>query len=66
MTHVESLTSIVPKRSHSFLLGTTVPAPVPLNEHLSQLITSGASPSEVEQAETKWIEDHQLMTFEDG
>ena len=39
---------------------------MPLAEHLTELIASGASPSELEQAETQWIEDHQLMTFEEG
>ncbi|KAL7417440.1 isocitrate lyase and phosphorylmutase [Mrakia frigida] len=60
------LSSTVDPRDHRFLLGSTLPSSLPLAEHLANLVASGTSPAEIESVESRWIEDHKLMTFQEA
>lgn len=62
---VRSLTTITGS-SHFSLLGCTVPSNLPLAESLAKHVEAGRSSEEVEEFEERWLDGHNLLTYEQG
>ena len=59
------LSSTIDVRDHEFILGVTEDIE-PLAETLQAMQLKGASGSEIDTYEAKWVEQHNLVTFDEG
>ena len=59
------LSSTVDVNDHEFVLGTTKPGE-PLADEIARAEAKAMTGSEVEDIETKWLEEHPLCTFHQG
>lgn len=59
------LSSAVDVRDHEFILGVNEDVE-PLSETLQTMELEGASGAEIDAYEAKWVEEHELMTFDEG
>ena len=59
------LSSAIDVRDHEFILGVTDDVE-PLAEALQDMQIRGASGSEIDAYEAKWVEQHKLVTFDEG
>ena len=60
------ISSAVDVRDHEFLLGITVEGEQPLSEILQEMEMKGASGAEIDAAESEWVKEHRLITFDEG
>lgn len=59
------LSSAIDVRDHEYILGVTEET-TPLAEALQEMEMNGASGSEVDHFEARWVEKHRLLTFDEG
>ena len=59
------LSSAIDVRDHEFILGVTEDVE-PLAETLQDMQLKGASGSEIDTYEAQWVEQHKLVTFDEG
>lgn len=59
------LSSAIDVRDHEFILGVTEDVE-PLAETLQAMQLEGASGPEIDTYEAKWVEQHKLVTFDEG
>lgn len=59
------ISSNVDVRDHEFILGVTEDVK-PLAETLYELEAKGASAEEINRAEKKWVDKHELVTYDEG
>ncbi|KAI9716832.1 MAG: hypothetical protein M1812_005172 [Candelaria pacifica] len=59
------LSSAIDVRDHEYILGVAEDAE-PLAETLQAMELEGAAGEEIDQYEAKWVEQHELMTFDQG
>ena len=59
------LSSAIDVRDHEFILGVTEDVE-PLAETLQAMQLKGASGSEIDTYEAEWVEQHKLVTFDEG
>ena len=59
------LSSAIDVRDHEYILGVTEQVE-PLAETLQSMELRGAAGSEIDQTEAEWVQNHKLMTFDEG
>jgi len=59
------LSSAVDVRDHEFILGVTEESE-PLSETLQAMEMEGVSGPEIDKFEAEWVENHRLVTFDEG
>ncbi|KAI9688133.1 MAG: hypothetical protein M1822_001639 [Bathelium mastoideum] len=60
------ISSAVDVRDHEFLLGTTIEGEPPLSEILQEMQMKGASGEDIDAAESQWVKEHKLVTFDEA
>ncbi|TWU71918.1 hypothetical protein ED733_002777 [Metarhizium rileyi] len=60
------LSSAIDVRDHEFILGVTDPSIEPLSETIQAMEAKGASGSQIDLFEAKWVKDTKLFTFDDA
>lgn len=60
------ISSTIDTLDHSFILGIAKPSGKGLAETIADAETRGASGSEVNEIEKKWMSEHKLVTFDQG
>lgn len=59
------ISSTIDVRDHEYILGVTEETE-PLAETLQAMEHAGASGAEIDQYEAQWVQDHKLVTFDEG
>lgn len=59
------ISSTVDINDHEFIMGTTTPGAA-LADEIAEAEMNGATSEKLEEIEKKWIEGHQLCTFNEG